>query len=155
MGTTSTSDSWTGDKSSIYWTPNAIFQLSLARAITWALRPRVVTYATSSARQSRFCSLGAIKMLVTPQSTRARSRCISPLRSLIHPSWIIWDVSGLEVPHKYWFEMRAIGLSNSTLDFKAIGCGCMLSTVAIRVCFANLSKPNSASSNLSYQARCR
>jgi len=129
MGPTNTSDSWTGDKCSIYWTVNFVFRLSLAWAITWPLRPRVVRYAESSARPSRFRGLGAITMLVAPQSMRARTRCISPLPSLIKTSWTIWDVSGLDVPHKYSLDMRAFGLSNNTLDFKAIRCGCKLSIV--------------------------
>ena len=155
MGTTSTSDSWTGDKCSIYWNVNALFRLSLAWAITWPLRPRVVTYAGSATRPSHNRSLGAIKMLVAPQSIRARTCYISSLPSLIKTLGIIWDGSGLDVPHKYWLDMRAFRLSNNTCDFIAIRCSCMLSIVAIIVCIANLSNPNSALWNLSPRGRCR
>jgi len=118
MGTTSTSDSWTGDKCSIYWTVNALFPLLLVWTITWPSRLRVVTYAGSSARPSRFCSFGAIKMIVAPQSMRARTCWISPLPSDIKTTWIIWDVSGLNVPHQYWLDMWALGSPTPLLTSK-------------------------------------
>jgi hypothetical protein len=49
--------------------------------------------------------------------------------------------------------MRAFGLNNNTLDFKAIRCGCMLSIVVIKDRIANLANPNSASWNRSHRAR--
>jgi len=133
---------------------NAVFRLLLASANTWPLRPTVVTYSGSSTWPSHFRSDGAIKIVVSPQSMRARMGCISPLLSLIKSSWITWDESSLDVPHKYWLDMWAFVLSNTTLDFKAIRCGCMLSIVAIKVCIPNHSKPNAASSHLFRQAKC-
>jgi len=153
MGTTGTSDSWTGDKCSIYWTMNAVFRLSHAWAFAWPLRPRVVTYAGWSGRPSRFRSLGDIKMFIVPQSINACMRCISPLPTLIERLWIIWAVSGLDVPHTYWLDMRASGLSNTTLDFEVIWCCSMLFKVAMNVCVTNHSKQNSASSKVSCQTR--
>ena len=155
MSTTRTSGSWTSDMCFIYQTVNAVFRLFLGWATTLLLRPSVMTDAGSSARPSCICSLGAIKMVVTLQLMRAHMQCMSPLPTLLQTSWIIWDVSSLDVPHKYWLDMRGFGLSNNTLEIEAIQCGCMLSIVSIKVCIANLSKPKSASSNLSWQARCQ
>jgi len=153
MGITSISDPWTGDMCCIYWTVDSAVPLLLVWAIAWPLRSKVVTYASSSAISSWFCCLGGKKMLVVPQSMRAHTHCISPLPSLIQAWWMIWDMSGLPVPHKYWLEMRAFRLSNNTRDFKAIWCGCMLSIVTIKVSIANLPTPNSALSIVSCRAR--
>jgi len=153
MGTTSNSNSWTGDMCSIHWTVDTNFQRLLTWAITWARRPTVMMYAGSSCRPRHFGSLGAIKMLVAPQLMSTLTRCISPFPPLINTCWIIWDESGLDMPHKYWLDMWAIGLSNTTLYVKAIRCCCMLSFAALTVYIANLSKPNSASSNHSCQAK--
>ena len=155
MGTTSISNSWTGDKCCISWIMNTVFRLSLAWAITWPSWPRVVTYAGSSSKPSRFWGLVAVDMVVVPQTMRARPRYIYSHPSLINSMWILSDVSGLDMAHKYWLDVRAFGLSNNTLDFKAIRCGCMLSIVAIKVCIANAYNGKSASSNFSCWARCR
>jgi len=67
---------------------------------------------------------------------------------------MIWDESGLDMPHNYWLDMWPFGLSQNTLDFEMIQCGCMLSIVTIKVCTAKVSTRNSASSNLFCRARC-
>ena len=78
MGMTSTSVSWLGAKWSRYWNMSGILQLSLMSAITWPMGPRVVKFTCSSTRPGRFCSLEAIKTVISPQSMRSRTRCISP-----------------------------------------------------------------------------
>ena len=155
MGTTITSNSWTGDKCSRYWLVNAIFRLWLVWTIPWAWRPAVQTLPGSSSRPSHFRSLGALKMLVAPHSMRARTCCISSLPSLIKTSWLLWNVSSLDVPHKYCLDMGACGLSDTTLDIKAIQFGCMLSIATIEDCIANLNGPNCTSLNHPCQPRCQ
>jgi len=154
LGTTSTSDSRTCDNCSIQSTVNAVFRHSFAWAIAWPLMPRVVMYVGWCARPSCVRTLGAIKMLVALLLMRARTCCISPLPSNLEFSWIIWDVSGLDLPHTFWLDVKAFGLSNNTPDFKAIRCGCTLSIVAIKVCIANVYNPKSMSSILSCWAIC-
>jgi len=114
-----------------------------------------MAYAGSSARPSCVGSLGALMMLITTRSMRAHMSWISPHPFQIKTLFMIWNVSGLDMMHMYWLDMRPSGLSNDTHDFNAIWCGCMLSIIAIQVCIVMLSKQNSVWSNLSRRARCR
>jgi len=118
MGTTSTSDTWTGAQCTIHRTVNVVLWLLLGSAVVWPLRHRVVTYAGSSATLIHFCSLGAIKMLVVLQSMRACTHCNSPPPSLIKISYIIWDGTGLAMPQKSWLDMWALSSPKSPMTSK-------------------------------------
>ena len=72
---------------------------------------------------SHLRSLGVMKILVAPQSIRAHTRCISPSLSRIGASWIMCAESGVSVPHRYWLNVLALGLSKTTLDFSEIRWG--------------------------------
>jgi hypothetical protein len=81
--------------------------------------------------------------------------CISSSPSLIKTSRILGDMSGLDMAHKYRLDRKDFWISNKSVDFKAIRCGCMLSIVAITVSIANLSNLIYALLNLSRRARSR
>jgi len=155
IGMTSTSGSVTGARCSIYWTVIDVFRLSFACCIICPPKPIVVVCASSCDIPSLLSNLVAIKTLVALQWMRARTRCISPCLSRIWISWIMWAESGVSVPHRYWLNICALGLSRITLDFSAIRWGRISSKVAINACGPTFSNPTSLSSNLPRRAKYR
>jgi len=154
-GMTTTSGSWTGAKWSIYWTVIAVSRLSLAGTITWPSRPWVVMCAAWWGSPSLMRRFGDITMLVAPQSMSARIHCNSLCWSRIWTAWTMCDASGFAIPHKYWLDMRAFGLSKTTLGLSEIWCGSISSNVAINALIPNDCNPSSRSSILSPRARYR
>jgi len=71
-----------------------VLRLSYADIITRLSRPKVAMYAGSDGSPSCRSSLGALKMLVAPQSIRARLHCFSPCTSRTYSSWTVSDTVG-------------------------------------------------------------
>jgi len=132
-----------------------VFRLSFAWCIICPPKPSVVICAASCDIPSFVTNLGAIKMLVAPQSITAHMHCISPCLSRIWILWIMWAESGVSVPHRYWLEICALGISRITLDFSAIRCGRISSKVAMNTCDPTFPNSSSLSSNLPGRAKYR
>jgi len=111
--------------------------------------------ATSCEISRRRRCLGAIRMLVSPQSMWAQMLCISPFLSRIWTSWMMCAESGVSVLHRYRPNIPALRLSRMTLGFREIWWGWTSSKVAISACPPNFSIPSSILSNLPRHARYR
>ena len=116
IGMRSTSSSWTWAKWSILWTAIAVLGLSLACSITWQWKMPVVMCDASWGSPTLLRCCGDIKMLVAPQSMSARIRYCSQCWCRIWILWTMCDESCHAVPHRYWLEMWAFGLSETTLS---------------------------------------
>jgi len=155
IGMTSTSGSVTGARCSISWTDMDVFWLSFACCIIGPPKLNAAICAESCDIPSFTSNLEAIQPHVTPQLIRAHTRFIWLYWSRIWILWIMWTKSDVSVPHRYWLNICALGLSRITLDFSAIQWGRIRSKVALNACDCTFSNPSSRSSNLPSRAEYR